>query len=108
MAGGTDAPVEVGDPRIEFYAAAIRKDLQGRSGPDWRPEQALPRDEALFLFTRAGAYAVMDKTAGALKPGATADITVFSGDILAIPEADILTVKPLLTIVGGKIVHDGR
>jgi predicted amidohydrolase YtcJ len=108
VAGGTDAPVEVGDPRIEFYAAAIRKDLQGRSGPDWRPEQALPRDEALLLFTRAGAYAVMDKTAGALKPGSAADITVFSGDILTIPEADILTVKPLLTIVSGKIVHDGR
>ena len=108
VAGGTDAPVEVGDPRIEFYAAAIRKDLQGRSGPDWRREEALSRDDALYLFTGAGAYAVMDKAAGALKPGAAADITIFSADILTIPEADILTVKPLLTIVAGKIVHDGR
>ncbi len=108
VVGGTDAPVEVGDPRIEFYAAAVRKDLQGRSGPDWRPEEALPRDKALNLFTGAGAYAVMDKTAGSLKPGAAADITVFSRDVMNIPEADILTVKPLLTIVGGKIVHDGR
>ncbi len=108
VAGGTDAPVEVGDPRIEFYAAAIRKDLQGRSGPDWRPEQALTRDEALYLFTGAGAYAVMDRSAGALKPGAVADITVFSADVLTIPEADILTVKPLLTIVNGKIVSDRR
>jgi hypothetical protein len=63
-------------PRIEFYAAAIRKDLQGRSGPDWRPEEALSRDDALYLFTGAGAYAVMDKAAGALKPGAAADITI--------------------------------
>lgn len=108
VAGGTDAPVEVGDPRIEFYAAAIRKDLQGRSGPDWHPEQALSREEALYLFTGAGAYAVMDGTAGGLKPGAVADITVFSADILTIPEADLLTVTPLLTIVGGKIVHDAR
>jgi predicted amidohydrolase YtcJ len=108
VAGGTDAPVEVGDPRIEFYAAAVRKDLQGRSGPDWRPEQVLSRDQALRLFTGAGAYAVMDKTAGALKPGAVADITVFSADILTIPGAKIPTVKPLLTIVNGKIVHDGR
>ena len=108
VAGGTDAPVEVGDPRIEFYAAAIRKDLQGRSGTDWRPEEALPRDETLYLFTGAGAYAVIDKAAGALTPGAVADITVFSADILTIPDAGILTVTPLLTIVGGKIVHDGR
>jgi hypothetical protein len=50
----------------------------------------------------------MDKTAGALKPGAVADITVFSADILTIPGAKIPTVKPLLTIVNGKIVHDGR
>jgi predicted amidohydrolase YtcJ len=108
VVGGTDAPVEVGDPRIEFYAAVVRKDLQGKSGPDWRPEEALPRDKALNLFTGAGAYAVMDKAAGALKPGDAADITVFSRDILTIPEADILTVKPLLTIVGGKIVSDRR
>lgn len=108
VAGGTDAPVEVGDPRIEFYAAAVRKDLRGGSGPDWRPEQALSRDDALDLFTGAGAYAVMDESAGVLKAGMVADVTVFSGDILTIPDADILTVTPLLTIVNGKIVHDGR
>ena len=27
IAGGTDAPVEIGDPRIEFYAAVARKML---------------------------------------------------------------------------------
>lgn len=108
VVGGTDAPVEVGDSRIEFYAAAVRKDLQGRSGPGWRPEEGLSRDAALRLFTGAGAYAVMDKTAGSLKPGAAADITVFSADIMTVPEAEILTVRPLLTIVGGRIVHDGR
>ena len=26
---GTDAPVEIGDPRIEFYAAITRKDIDG-------------------------------------------------------------------------------
>ncbi len=104
---GTDAPVEVGDPRIEFYAAVARKDLAGRSGPDWRPHQALSRPVALTALTSAGAGAV-EAVGGDLMPGMTADITVFSADILTIPEADILTVKPLLTIVGGKIVHDGR
>jgi predicted amidohydrolase YtcJ len=37
LAGGSDAPVERGDPLIEFYAAVARKDLKGFSGPDWRP-----------------------------------------------------------------------
>ena len=30
VAGGSDAPVEQGDPLIEFYAAVARKDLEGR------------------------------------------------------------------------------
>lgn len=38
IAGGSDAPVEQGDPRIEFYAAVARKDLKGNSGENWHPE----------------------------------------------------------------------
>ena len=45
---------------------------------------------------------------GVLVQSCPADITVFSQDIMTIPEADILKVTPLLTVVGGKIVHDGR
>jgi len=35
IAGGSDAPVEVGDPLIEFYAATIRKDMKGYSNENW-------------------------------------------------------------------------
>jgi predicted amidohydrolase YtcJ len=107
LAFGTDAPVEVGDPRIEFYAAVARKDLAGRSGPDWRPEQALPRPLALTALTSGGVGGV-EAVGGDLMRSMPADITVLSADILTIPEGEILTVKPLLTIVGGRIVHDGR
>jgi hypothetical protein len=34
IAAGSDAPVEKGDPLIEFYAAAYRHDLQDFAGPD--------------------------------------------------------------------------
>src|SRR5262249_35935275 len=37
--GGSDAPVERGEPMIEFYAALARKSLDGFSGPDWHREQ---------------------------------------------------------------------
>ena len=108
LAGGSDAPVEVGDPRIEFYAAAVRKDLKGQSGPDWHREQALARVLALQLFNGGGAAAVMDRRRGTLVAGRHADITVFSKDIVMVSDADILAAEPLLTIVGGRIVHDGR
>lgn len=104
---GTDAPVEVGDPRIEFYAAVARKDLQGRSGADWHPEQAIDRPSALSAFTLTPNL-VDGGDCGVLVQSCPADITVFSADIMTIPQADILKVRPVLTVVGGKIVHDGR
>ena len=51
IAGGSDAPVEIGDPRIEFKAAISRKDLDGFHDVGWHLEQAVTREEALKMFT---------------------------------------------------------
>jgi predicted amidohydrolase YtcJ len=58
--GGSDAPVEVGDPRIEFHAATTRTDLDGYSGEGWHPEQAVSWDEAVQMFTTWAAYAAFE------------------------------------------------
>ena len=106
IAGGSDAPVEQGDPRIEFYAAVARKDLKGQSGEGWHPEQKVTRAEALKMFTLWPAYAsFMEKDLGTIEPGKLADFTGFSGDIMTVPEADILTVEPAITVVGGRVVY---
>ncbi|HUG99099.1 MAG TPA: amidohydrolase [Gammaproteobacteria bacterium] len=59
--GGSDAPVEVGDPRIEFHAATTRTDLEGYSGEGWHPEQAVTWDEAVKMFTLWPAYAAFEE-----------------------------------------------
>ena len=41
ICGGSDAPVERGEPMIEFYAAVARKSMKGFSGEGWHPEQAV-------------------------------------------------------------------
>lgn len=106
IAGGSDAPVEQGDPRIEFYAAVARKDLKGNSAPDWHPEQKVTREEALKMFTLWPAYASFrEKDLGTIEPGKLADFTAFSGDIMTVPEADILTVDPAMTVVNGQVVY---
>ncbi|MCB9970785.1 MAG: amidohydrolase [Hyphomonas sp.] len=106
VAGGSDAPVEVGSPLIEFYAAVARKDLKGFSGEGWHPEQALSRDEALALFTSAAAYATFrENDLGTIAPGKLADFTVFDTDLMTVPEADILKAKAVMTVVGGSIVY---
>ncbi|HXI87072.1 MAG TPA: amidohydrolase, partial [Parvularculaceae bacterium] len=104
--GGSDAPVERGDPRIEFYAAVARKSLKGYSDANWHPEQKVTREEALKMFTLWPAYASFRETElGSIEPGKLADFTVFSDDLLKIPEAEILKVKPMMTVVGGKIIY---
>lgn len=105
IAGGSDAPVERGDPLIEFYAAVARKDLEGKSGADWRPGEKATRDEALAMFTSAPAFASFQEAdLGSIEPGKKADFTVFSKDIMTVPEAEILTAKPVMTVVDGEVI----
>lgn len=105
IAGGSDAPVERGDPLIEFYAAVARKDLNGFSAENWRPNEKLTREEALALFTSAPAYAsFQENDLGTIEAGKKADFTVFSKDIMTAPEAEILTAKPVMTVVDGEIM----
>jgi predicted amidohydrolase YtcJ len=107
VVGGSDAPVERGDPLIEFYAAVARKDLSGASGPDWRREQRLSRAEALALFTSAAAYArFAEAELGTIEVGKRADLSAFSVDLMTAPEADIPKGRAVLTVVDGRIVYD--
>ena len=107
MVGGSDAPVERGDPLIEFYAAVARKDLKGFSAPDWHPEEALSRHDALALFTRSAAFArFAEKDLGTLEVGKRADLTAFSVDLMQAPEADIPKGHAVLTVVDGTVVYE--
>ncbi len=57
------------------------------------------------MFTRWPAYAAFEeREAGSIAVGKRADFTVFSADVLTIPEADILNVQCVMTVVGGEVV----
>lgn len=106
VVGGSDAPVERGDPLIEFYAAVARKDLTGFSAPDWRPEQRLSRTEALKLFTSTAAYArFAEADLGTIEVGKLADLSGFSVDLMTAPEAEIPKGHAVLTVVDGKVIY---
>lgn len=107
--GGSDAPVERGEPMIEFYAAVARKSLDGRDGPGWHPEERVTRDQALRMFTLYPAYAAFeDDVAGTIAVGKRADFTVLDRDIMTIPEPEILETRNVMTVIGGEVVYDGR
>jgi predicted amidohydrolase YtcJ len=104
--GGSDAPVERGDPMIEFYAAVARKSIKGESGQGWHPEQAVSREQALKMFTIWPAYAAFEENdKGSIEPGKLADFTVLSQDIMKIPEPEILKTRSEMTVVSGEILY---
>src|SRR5256714_6186267 len=105
--GGSDAPVERGEPMIEFYAAVARKDIKGWSGEGWHPEEAISRDQALKMLTIWPAYAAFEENVrGTIEVGKLADLTVLSADIMKIPEMEILKTHCVMTVVGGEIVYE--
>ncbi|CAN5677789.1 amidohydrolase [soil metagenome] len=107
--GGSDAPVERGEPMIEFYAAVARKSLKGESKEGWHPEQAVTREQALKMFTAWPAYAAFqEKEKGTIEPGKLADLTVLSADIMKIREPEILQTRCTMTIIGGEVVFEAN
>jgi predicted amidohydrolase YtcJ len=105
IAGGSDAPVEVGSPLIEFYAAVARRDLSGFSAEGWHPEEALSRQQALKLFTLWPARAAFQEhMLGTIEAGRVADFSVFDRDLMTIPDAEILEARPVMTVIAGQIV----
>lgn len=106
ICGGSDAPVERGEPMIEFYAAVARKSIKGDTGLGWHPEQAVTREQALKMFTIWPAFAsFQEKEKGSIEVGKLADFTLLSADIMKIPEPEILKTKNEMTIIGGEIVY---
>ena len=105
--GGSDAPVERGEPMIEFYAAVARKDQKGFSGDGWHPEEAVTRAQALKMFTIWPAYAAFEeKLRGSIEVGKLADLTILSADIMTIPAPEILKTQCVMTVINGEIVFD--
>ncbi|MBI1264950.1 MAG: amidohydrolase family protein [Alphaproteobacteria bacterium] len=104
IAGGSDAPVERGEARIEFYAAAVRRDLDGFAGEGWNLHQALDREDALRLFTLWPAWTVHEEgDRGEIAVGQRADFSVFDIDLMTAPDLDLRNARPLMTVIDGAI-----
>lgn len=104
IAGGSDAPVERGEARIEFYAAAVRRDLEGFAGEGWNLDQALERDDALKLFTLWPAWTVhLDGELGEIAMGQRADFSVFDTDLISAPDLDLRDARPVMTVIDGAV-----
>ncbi|OOG41780.1 amidohydrolase [Rhodanobacter sp. C06] len=103
---GSDTPVEDTNPIAGFYCAVTRDNGRGQR---FFPAQDKTRMQALRSYTWNNAYALFeDHQLGSLSPGKLADLVVFSGNLLTIPDDQILRTRVLYTVVGGKVVYQRK
>ena len=109
LINGTDVPVEPINPIASFYASISRKTLNGNPEGGYEPNQKMSRLEALKSYTINAAYgAFEEKIKGSIEVGKYADFTVFSKNIMTIPEDEILNTKIVYTIINGKIEYSAN
>lgn len=109
IVNGTDAPVEPLNPIPCFYASVTRMTLKGEPAGGYEPEEKMTREQALRSYTLDAAYgAFEEKIKGSIEPGKLADFTIFSSDIMTVPDMDILKTEVMMTIVGGKVVFEKK
>ena len=69
--------------------------------------QPIGREDALIAHTRKNAYLVFqENNLGSIQAGKIADMVVIDRDYLTIPADQIKDIRPVMTIVGGRIVYD--
>jgi len=69
--------------------------------------QTISREDALIAHTRKNAYFVFQENSlGSIQPGKLADLVVLDRDYLTIPAEQIKDIRPVMTMVGGRIVYD--
>jgi len=103
QAFGSDYPVYPMDPLLGIYTAVTRQTRAGTPAGGWYPQNRIGVEAALTHYTRDAAYAEFEESVkGTITAGKYADFVVLSRDILAIPPAELLDTRVLLTVVGGR------
>ena len=79
-----------------------RKDKDGKV---WGPDERLDRQTALTIATQNGAnYILKGDELGSIETGKFADLVILDRDYMTVPAEEISETRPLMTMMGGKIV----
>lgn len=97
LAIGSDGPI---NPFLNMMFATLHPG---------NPGQALSREQALIAYTRGAAFAEMMETEkGTIAPGMLADLAILSQNIFTVPAEALPATTSLLTMVGGRVAHEGK
>jgi predicted amidohydrolase YtcJ len=102
-AGSDSAQISTLNPWLMLYYMVTGKNS---SGVLINGGQTLTRQEALRLYTAEnGWFSKEEDKLGSIETGKLADLIVLNADYFSVPEDSLKQIRPVLTIVGGRIVH---
>jgi predicted amidohydrolase YtcJ len=101
---GSDATaVTTSNPFYNLWFAVTGKMVGGKEVN----RQTITREQALIAHTRNNGYVVFQESnLGSLQPGKYADLVVLDRDYLTVPADEIKDIKPVMTMVGGRVVYE--
>ncbi|MCH8092119.1 MAG: amidohydrolase family protein [Proteobacteria bacterium] len=107
---GVRTVLEIDDRNMGDYGSVFNYiDLlvnRKHKGYTYAGKERIDRVLALKMSTIwAAEYVLREKLLGSLERGKFADLIVLSDDYLTVPTEKIKNIKPVLTVVGGKIVY---
>lgn len=104
LSAGTDYPVSSYNPLLAIWGMATRGTQKtGVQGPEY----AIDQYTAVQLYTTAGAELNGEShRRGTLQPRRLADLAAYRSDPITCPVDELLRLRPVLTMVGGRAVYD--
>lgn len=88
---------------FHYIDVLVNREVEGKV---YNGRERIDRVRALKMSTNwAAEYVQRENLLGSLERGKFADLLILDNDYFTVPEREIRKIKSLLTIVGGKIVH---
>ena len=81
--------------------------IMGATTHPANPKEALTREQAVSAYTTGSAFSEFkEKEKGQIATGMLADLAILSADVFTVPVEQMEAIRSVMTIFGGKIVHD--
>jgi predicted amidohydrolase YtcJ len=92
------------NPWLHMYYAVTGKNARGELINDG---QQITRQQVMKLYTASNGWFLREENQlGSIEPGKLGDLVVLNQDYFTVPEEAIKKTSSVMSVVGGKIVHD--